>query len=311
MEIILEYLNENIRNEIEKYLKNNNEEIEEIRLRAKRPMVIKTAKKNTVLDHIVTMEELLETFQKICEHSIYSYQKQICEGFITIKGGHRVGITGNCVIENEKIINIKYISSLNFRIAREKKECSEKISHYVIDENGIVNTLIASKPGAGKTTILRDLVRKISDKRTCGIVDERGEIASMYKGIPQNDIGILSDVIENSTKSDGMRMLIRSMSPEVIVCDEIGNKEDIEAINYAMCSGVKGIFTAHGDTLEELLLNNQIKELLEKCLVEVIIFLDEKQKGNIKAVYRLNKENKTYIKSNISSKIEKSEYNIM
>ena len=293
MEEVLEYLAENIKNEIKKYM-TNVQDIEEIRLRTNKPIILKNSNGNNLLIHIVSKKELLETFQKVCEQSIYSYQKQICEGFITIKGGHRVGITGSCVIDNGKIININYISSLNFRIAREKKDVSKKILKYILNENNVNNTLIISKPGCGKTTILRDLVRKISTKKTCGIVDERGEIAAMYKGEPQNDIGILSDVMDNCTKSDGMKMLIRSMSPEVIVCDEIGNKQDIEAINYAMCSGVKGIFTAHGNSLEEIKLNEQIKELLEKYIVQIIIILDDKKRGEIKNIYKL--ENKSYIK---------------
>ena len=293
MEEVLEYLAENIKNEIIKYIPNV-QDIEEIRLRTNKPIILKNSNGNNLLIHLVSKEELLETFQKVCEQSIYSYQKQICEGFITIKGGHRVGITGSCVIENEKIININYISSLNFRIAREKKDVSDNIFKYVFNNDEVYNTLIISKPGCGKTTILRDLVRKISTKKTCGIVDERGEIAAMYKGEPQNDIGILSDVMDNCTKSDGMKMLIRSMSPEVIVCDEIGNKQDIEAINYAMCSGVKGIFTAHGDDLEEIMLNEQIKELFEKYIIQIIIVLDDKKRGKIKNIYKL--ENKSYKK---------------
>jgi len=293
MEDVLDYLAENIKKEIKKYM-SNIQNIEEIRLRTNKPIILKNSNGNNLLIHIVSKKELLETFQKVCEQSIYSYQKQICEGFITIKGGHRVGITGSCVIENGKIININYISSLNFRIAREKKDVSNKILKYILNENDVNNTLIISKPGCGKTTILRDLVRKISTKKTCGIVDERGEIASMYKGEPQNDIGILSDVMDNCSKADGMRMLIRSMSPEVIVCDEIGNKQDIEAINYAMCSGVKGIFTAHGNSLEEIMLNEQISQLLKKYIVQVIIILDDKKRGEIKSIYRL--ENKSYIK---------------
>ena len=300
MEDIFDYLDEKIKNEIKKYMQNL-QSIEEIRLRTNKPIILKNSDGNNILIHIVSKEELQNTFQKVCEHSIYSYQKQICEGFITIKGGHRVGITGSCVVENNKIININYISSLNFRIAREKKNSSNKILKYIIDANTIKNTLIVSKPGCGKTTILRDLVRKISTGieefkgKTCGIIDERGEIAAMYKGIPQNDIGILSDVIENSSKSDGVRMLIRSMCPDIIVCDEIGKKEDIDAIDYAMCSGVKGIFTIHGNSLNELYLNKEINNLLEKSLIEIIIILDDKKRGEIKKVYSLNKENKTYI----------------
>ena len=302
MEEVLDYLAENIKQEIQKYFLDKHD-IEEIRLRSNKPIILKNSNGNKILIHIVSKEELLETFQKVCEHSIYSYQKQICEGFITIKGGHRVGVTGSCVVEDGEILNINYISSLNFRIAREKKDVSYKIIPYIIQNNEILNTLIVSKPGCGKTTILRDLVRKISTgieeigfkAKTCGIVDERGEIAAMYKGSPQNDIGILSDVIENIYKSTGMRMLIRSMSPEIIVCDEIGGKEDAQAINYAVTSGVKGIFTAHGNSLEDIMLNNELKIMLDKHLIESIIFLDDKKRGEIKSVYILDKENKTYI----------------
>ena len=241
MENILQYLSQSIQDEIEFFMENvedRKNNIEEIRLRAERKMSIKTSTKSYILEHIVTTEELLETFQKICEHSIYAYQKQISEGYITIKGGHRIGIAGNCVMEHGKIININYISSLNIRIAREKKNSSNKIFNYIIENNEVLNTLIVSKPGCGKTTILRDALRKIStgiaelglSPKNCGIVDERGEIASLYKGVPQNDIGILSDVITNSSKSQGLHMLIRSMSPEVIACDEIGGKEDIEQL---------------------------------------------------------------------------------
>lgn len=296
MEEIFDYLADNLKNEILRY-EPNLQDIEEIRIRSKKPIILKNSEGNKMLIHIVSKEELLETFQKVCEHSIYSYQKQICEGFITIKGGHRVGITGSSVIEDGKIININYISSLNFRIAREKKDISRDVLKYIIKDNGIANTLILSKPGCGKTTILRDLVRKISTGieefglkgKTCGVVDERGEIAAMYKGVPQNDIGILSDVMDNVSKSKGMRMLIRSMSPEVIICDEIGNKDDIEAINYAMTSGVKGIFTAHGNSLDEIMLNNEMKQLLEKNIIETIIILDDKKRGKIKNVYKLCK----------------------
>lgn len=148
----------------------------------------------------------------------------------------------------------------------------------------------------GKTTILRDLVRNISDglRINVSVIDERGEIASMYKGVPQNNVGIRTDVLSNLQKNIGMRMVIRSMSPKVIVADEIGNEKDIEAINYALCCGVKGIFTAHGNGLEDLLLNNTMQNLINKKVFERIVVLDSNKKGEIEKVYALNKDTKQY-----------------
>ena len=306
IETILQYLSENIKKQILKYLEENENNIEEIRIRNEKPLAIKTSKKNISLKDVVSVQDTLQTFQKICENSIYSYKKQICDGYITIKNGHRIGITGNCVVENGQVININYISSLNIRVAREKKGCSDEILKYIIDiENKkIYNTLIVSKPGCGKTTILRDLIRNISngiskyniDGKNCSIIDERGEISAMNKGICQNDVGIFTDVIENVPKSKGMNMAVRSMAPDVLACDEIGSIDDIKAINYAVCSGVKGIFTAHGENIEELLINYQLTELLQKFIIEKIIFLDSNKKGKMKHCYYLDKKQKKYIK---------------
>jgi len=278
--------------------------LEEIRIRAGKEIVLKMGQDNKILNYIVSQQELLELFESICENSIYSYKNQICEGYITIKGGHRVGITGNVVAEENKVININYISSLNFRIARQKNNCSKNIITHIINEemNTIYNTLIVSPPGGGKTTVLKDIVRQLSDGikeisfkgKTVGVVDERGEIAAMYKGIPQNDIGVRTDVISNINKSKGMHMLIRSMSPEIIVCDEIGSQQDILAINYAICCGIKGIFTAHAGSFEELMLNPELENLINTYMIERIIFLNSKQKGGISKIYYLDTKNKEY-----------------
>ncbi len=258
-------------------------ELQEIRVRVNRPIILKLRKAEMVTEYNVSQNEILQTVERLCNNSIYAYKNQMCEGFITVKGGHRVGITGSVVIENEKIINIKYISSLNFRIAREIENCSYSILGQVIDaqNNTINNTLIISPPGKGKTTMLRDLIKNISNGvpslgfvgKTCGIVDERGEIAAMYQGIAQNDVGIRTDVIENVSKAKGMKMLIRTMAPQVIACDEIGSKEDIDAIKEAMLSGVKGIFTMHGKNMNDIKLNVNINELIEDKTIEKIIFL--------------------------------------
>ena len=259
--------------------------LEEIRIRVDREILLKIGQVEYILNYIVSSKEILEILQKICDNSIYTYQNQICNGYITIKGGHRVGITGSIVFKEGQVINISHIYSLNFRIAKEIIGCSNKILKYILNikENTVFNSIILSPPGRGKTTLLRDCVRNISDGIeeigfkgiNVGVVDERGEIAAMYKGIPQNDLGKRTDILDNVSKDIGMKMLIRSMNPNVIVADEIGTAEDVLAINYAVCSGIKGIFTAHGSTLNDIILNPILKKLYEIKVVEKIILIEK------------------------------------
>ena len=198
---------------------------------------------------------------------------------------------------NSSLINICNISSLNIRISKVIKDISGFIDEYICFENKLCNTLIVSIPGMGKTTILKDLIRRLSDGKikklksyTVGVVDERLELSSSYDVENQIYLGEKTDVITNISKDKGMKILIRSMAPEVIVVDEIGTKEDIEAIKYGITSGVKGIFTAHGDSLENLVLNPILKELIEMNILDRIIILDSLVKGKVYKVYKNSKE---------------------
>lgn len=278
-------------------LEHNIQKLEEIRIRANKPVILKLGQVEIVLSYTITTNEIIGILQNICNNSIYTYQNQICNGFITLPGGNRVGIAGNVVIKDGQVSNISYIYSLNFRISHQINGASDNILKYVLDteNNTIFNTLIVSPPGAGKTTMIRDLAKRISNGINeinfrgldVSIIDERGEIAAMTKGITFNDVGIRTDVLDNVPKSIGIRMAVRSMAPKVIIADEIGNKDDVNIINYAICSGVKCIFSAHGSNMEDLLKNNEINKIINLQLFSKIIFLDEKQKGKIKNVVNI------------------------
>ncbi len=282
---VLEYFPDNIKNILSREITNKNYNLlEEIRIRVNKAIILKFNKEIKKLEYIISTEDILRILENITENSIYSYQKQICDGYITLKGGHRVGISGNVVIEDEKVKNINYIYSLNFRISKQIIGVADNIFKYIYKDGKINNTLIISEPGVGKTTILRDLIRIISEYKIIGVVDERGEISAMYKNIPGNNLGLQVDILNNIPKSIGMKMLIRSMSPDIICADEIGTKEDIEAIKYAVTSGVKGIFTAHGDSIENIKQNPILRELLESNLIKNVIILDKKNRENIKYI---------------------------
>lgn len=195
---------------------------------------------------------------KISKFSIFAFEEDVKQGFITIQGGHRVGITGEWVFENGDVKYLKNISSLNIRISREIIGFGKKFINYIYDKGKILNTLIISPPRCGKTTLLRDLTRIISNGdaplkrgfKVC-VIDERSEIAASFCGVPQLDVGIRTDIYDNCLKSKGIILAIRSMAPEVIICDEIGTKNDFESILTAYNSGVSIISTIHGSSEED------------------------------------------------------------
>lgn len=282
------YFPDDIKNKINMNEMNINDS-QEIRVRVGQPICIRSYNSEVFVPYIIKPGDILKILENFANNSIYSVQNEINAGFLTIKGGHRVGITGTCIFENNTIKNIKYISSLNIRVAREVKDCSIKILEYIIDNKKFNNTLILSPPGCGKTTIIRDMIRQLSngndfcDSHNIGLVDERSEIAAMYKGVPQNDIGKRTDVMNNCYKNIGMKLLIRSMGPQIVATDEIGGKKDEEAMFEAVYSGVKLLLTAHGEDLKDV-----SKNVIESKIFKNIVILKNVDKpGEIDKIYLL------------------------
>lgn len=269
--------------------------IQEIRFRSEKPIIINTFDEEIIVPYISKVEDIKNIITKISNYSLYAYEEEIKQGYITIKGGHRIGIAGECVMVNGEVRTIRNISSINIRVCREVIGCSKELLTYINDKGKILNTLIVSPPKCGKTTMIRDLAKNISNGfngingKKVSIIDERSEIAACFNGVPQLDVGIRTDVLDNCLKKEGILMSIRSLSPEVIICDEIGTNGDIEALNKAFNSGVNVIVTIHGDDIGDIYSRPILKNLFEMKIIDRIITLNNKRKvGNIDKVYSID-----------------------
>ncbi len=277
--------------------------MQEIRLKVNKPLMLQVGNEEIISKYIVSHQDLKLVLQHISNYSIYAYEEEIKQGYLTIKGGHRIGICGSCVIEDNKIKTIKSLGSLNIRICREVTGCAGKMMPYILKDREVLNTIVISPPRCGKTTLLRDITRNLSDgidklgykgRKVC-IIDERSEISGCYNAIPQMNVGLRTDVMDNCPKAEGIMMAIRSMSPEIIVCDEIGTYKDMESILMALNSGVKLITTIHGFGIEDLYNRPVFKEILENQVFKRAVVLSaRKGAGTIEYIYDFEKKVKTW-----------------
>lgn len=270
------------------------QKLEEIRLRTGKPVIVRLHNGERFLNsagcftgveadsYRISNGELTDILNQVCHDSIYAYEDEVKQGFLTVPGGHRIGIAGQAVVEEDgRIRTMKYIASMNIRIAHEIKGAADKVLPYLYEGGRLCNTLIISPPGCGKTTLLRDIVRQVSDGNiygkgmTVGIVDERSEIAGSYMGEPQNQVGIRTDVLDACPKVYGMMMLIRSMAPEVVAIDELGSNEDVQAIKRVSACGCRLLATVHGLDIRDMREKVFMKELLKERMFARYVVLDK------------------------------------
>ncbi|WP_372995277.1 stage III sporulation protein AA [Lutispora sp.] len=306
MDEIIDFLPPKIKWLIRKCTSNKIHQAEEIRLRLGKPLIISGSDWDFFIDdmgyltkeiknaYITTKDDIRKASEIIQGFSVYSFGEELKNGYITIPGGHRIGISGRAVIDDGNVKTIKDISFINYRIAKEIIGAADKAIPYIIAGNSsIYNTLIISPPQCGKTTLLRDIVRQLSNGIKSqnikgfkiGLVDERSEIAACFLGEPRNDVGIRTDVLDACPKSQGIIMLIRSMSPDIIATDEIGRKEDADALMEGANAGVKIIATMHGSDIDDLFRKIELKKLHSNYFERILVLGRSKGVGTIEKIY--------------------------
>lgn len=235
-------------------------------------------------------EDIKFTFSAAFKGSVHAYPREISQGFITVSGGSRVGFCGTavCDVNGRELSSVKNISSVNIRVAREMMGCSDQLYDKAFS-GGASSLIIASPPCGGKTTVLRDLCRRLGQSFRVSVIDERGELACVHDGIPQNDIGSRCDVFDGYPKADAIMTAVRVLSPEIIVCDEIGSKSDLSALEYAVDSGVKLVCTCHASNIDDLKKRQAAGRLIKERVFDSAAILGTGSMcGKLTAFYRLS-----------------------
>lgn len=263
-------------------------EVEELRLRAGHPPAVKTAVGEQLLDFSpVAAQELRETLSRAARYSVHSYAESLKNGFVTLEGGHRLGVCGTVAEENGQVVGVRGLASLNLRIARQLTGLEAQIAPWIGD-GAPQSALLLSPPGLGKTTLLREWVRLVSDKGyTVAVADERSEIAALADGIPQFDVGRCTDVMEGCDKKQAALMLLKTMSPVLLAFDEITAPADVEAVSLCAHCGTAVIASAHAADVDDLRRRPLYRALLELGVFRCAVVIERKGKERYYRMERL------------------------
>lgn len=265
------------------------EQLEEIRCRTGRPLELIVSgmlwRPADGIMPVFSAGQAKDMLQRIGKYSLYTLEEELKRGYITIRGGHRIGLAGRVITEGGHVLRIRDVASFNIRMSRQKIGVALPLVPFLYQKGRWLSTLLIGAPQTGKTTMLRDLARLISEgvpqknieARKIGVVDERSEIAGCVDGVPQNRLGVRTDVLDACPKAEGMMMLIRSMSPEVLIVDEIGRREDTDALLEALNAGVSIMATVHGRSPEQLEKRPSLQPVLRARLFERYLVLSRKK----------------------------------
>lgn len=251
---------------------------EELRLRRGRSMTVTVGERELETNSCaVTEGHLRMVLENASQASVHTVLEQVKNGFVTLRGGHRIGLCGTVVRRDGEITALRYLTSLSVRVARSAEGCAAPLLPKLFENEILQNTLILAPPGAGKTTLLRDLVRMLSDGGLrVGVADERGEIAALWRGEPQFDVGRHTDVMDGCPKAEGMSILLRGMNPQVLAVDEITDPLDTRAIIEAQGCGVTLLATAHGKNRTDLECRPVYRPLLENSVFSRVVFVSRR-----------------------------------
>ena len=264
------------------------EEAEEFRLRRGFPMTVLLPEgERETNGPPVGEDELRQVVENATQCSAHTALDRVRQGFVTLRGGHRIGLCGSVTKKEGRIVTLRELSSLSVRVARSVPGLAKPLLPELTEDGRFLSTLILAPPGAGKTTLLRDLVRVLSDGEGCpphrvSVADERGEIAALWRGEPQLYVGRHTDVLDGCSKSEGLSILIRGMDPQVAAADELGGSEDVRAAEEAAGCGVAVLATAHGAGLEDLRRRPACRELLELGAFRRLVVLE--RRGAVRSV---------------------------